>query len=109
MRFVSGILSLCILFFSCTGSPGKENDILPEKNMREVMWDLMRVDQFVNGFLTRDSLDVKQKESIRMYKQVLALHKTTREQFQKSLDYYTATPKAFQPIIDSLAQKQIYL
>ena len=58
MKFLPGILLLLIPFFSCSEKDQKK-DILPEKEMREVMWDMMRADQYVAAFLLKDSTHTK--------------------------------------------------
>ena len=50
MKLLAGILLSIISFFSCSEQEQKK-DILPEKEMREVMWDMMRADQYVASFL----------------------------------------------------------
>jgi hypothetical protein len=106
MKFLPGILFLLISFFSCS-EKGQKKDILPEKEMREVMWDMMRADQYVAAFLLKDSTHTKRDESIRLYEAILHIHKITREKFKASFDYYSSQPDLFRPIIDSLAKRKI--
>jgi hypothetical protein len=106
MKFLPGILLLLISFFSCSEKDQKK-DILPEKEMREVMWDMMRADQYVAAFLLKDSTHTKRDESIRLYEEIFYIHKITREEFKASFDYYTSRPDLFRPIIDSLAKRKI--
>ena len=106
MRIIPGILLLSGLFFSsCSEKEKKPSGILPVDKMREVMWDMVRADEYVTDFLKKDSGFNKKDESTRLYEQVFRLHKITREQFKKSLDYYGSAPDLFQPIIDSVAKK----
>lgn len=102
MKFLSGIALSTIIVFSC-GTRDKKESILPENKMRAVMWDMIRADQYVSDFLLRDSTKNKKEESEKLYEQIFYLHKITRDEFKKSLDYYSARPNLFQPIIDSLA------
>ena len=105
MKFLSGIVLSIIFVFSC-GTKDKKENILPENKMRAVMWDMIRADQYVSDFLLRDSTKNKREESEKLYEQIFYLHKITRDQFKKSLDYYSARPNLFQPIIDSLALRR---
>src|SRR3954470_1362192 len=100
MKMSPGILFLFISFFSCSEKES-EQDILPENEMREVMWDMMRADQYVSGFLT-DSTYNKKNESIKLYEQIFHIHKITQEKFKASFNYYSSRPDLFRPIIDSL-------
>ena len=106
MKLLAGILLSIISFFSCSEREQK-NDILPEKEMREVMWDMMRADQYVAAFLAKDSTHSKKDESIRLYDEIFQIHKITREQFKTSFSYYSSQPDLFRPIIDSLAKRKI--
>lgn len=101
-----GILLLGVLCFSCS-KKGGGSGILSENKMREVMWDMIRADQYVAGFLLKDSTRNKKDESIKLYENIFRIHKITRETFKKSLDYYSSQPDLFRPIIDSLAQRKI--
>lgn len=105
MKIFVGILLLLTSFISCSRKDQKKN-ILPEKEMREVMWDLMRADQYVAAFLPHDSAHNKRDQSIKLYEEIFQIHKITREQFKTSFDYYSSRPDLFQPIVDSLAQKK---
>jgi hypothetical protein len=106
MKPVACILLSIISFFSCSEREQKK-DILPEKEMREVMWDMIRADQYVAAFLSKDSTHSKRDESIRLYDEIFRIHKITREQFKTSFNYYTSQPDLFRPIIDSLAKRKI--
>lgn len=69
------------------------------------MWDMMRADQFLNDFvLNKDSNLNKTSESIRYYQEVLAVHRISAKEFQKSFSYYRSHPVLFRAIMDSLSQ-----
>jgi len=105
MKFFPGILLLLTPFFSCSENEQKK-DVLPENEMRDVMWDMMRADQYVGSFL-KDSTHSKKDQSIGLYEEVFHIHKITREQFKTSFDYYSSRPDLFRPILDSLAKRRI--
>jgi Domain of unknown function (DUF4296) len=105
MKFSFKLLFLLILFFSCSHKPQKAS-ILPEKKMKEVMWDMIRADQYVSGFLLKDSTKKKKEESVKLYEEIFHIHGITKEQFKKSLDYYSSQPDLFRPIIDSLGKRK---
>ena len=104
MKFFLSI-GFLIIGFSCT-TKEKKDTILPEPKMREVMWDMIRADQYVTDFLLRDSSKKKQDESVKLYDQIFRLHKITADEFKKSLAYYSSRPDLFSPIIDSLATRK---
>ncbi len=63
----------------------------------------MMVDEYVNYYLTEDSLE-QSRDSIRVqkYLDVLSLHKTDTIAFAKSLAYYKTNVKEFSQLVDSL-------
>jgi hypothetical protein len=105
MKMLPGII-LLICLFSCSGKHETDN-ILPEGTMREVIWDMMRADQYVAAFLVKDSTHNKKAESIKLYEEVFHIHKITRDQFKTSFDYYSSRPDLLRPILDSLAKRKI--
>ncbi len=104
MRILAFIL--LVSFFSCSEKE-KRKDILSQNQMEEVMWDLMRADQYVSGFLLKDSTHNKKNESVKLYEEIFFIHKITRDQFKTSFDYYTSRPDLFRPIIDSLSKRKV--
>lgn len=105
MKIFPGIL-LLIYLFSCS-EKRPSNDILPMDKMREIMWDMMRADQYVAAFLLKDSTHNKKAESIKLYEEIFQIHKITREQFKTSFDYYSSRPDLLRPILDSLAKRKM--
>jgi parvulin-like peptidyl-prolyl isomerase len=70
--------------------------------MKLVMWDMMKADELYMRILGKDSTARFRKENIRLYEEVLLLHKTTKGQFDSSYKYYEAHPIEFKLLIDSL-------
>ena len=106
MKKLFSIFIICLVFNCCSNKEKKDGSILSEAKMTEVMWDLMRADQFVNDFVMKDSTKNKKEESIRLYEEIFSIHHITADQFKKSQAYYQSNPLLFRPIIDSLAKKQ---
>ena len=104
MKYFPGSFLLLILLFSCARKENK--NVLPENKMREVMWDLIRADQYVADYLMRDSTRNKKDESMKLYEEIFHLHKISRDQFKRSLAYYSSQPDLLRPIIDSLAKRK---
>ena len=96
---------LSVLLISCAKKERK-GDVLSPNKMRDVMWDMIRADQYVSDLLFKDSTIKKKDESIKLYEEVFHVHKITRDEFKRSLDYYSSRPDLFRPIIDSLAKRK---
>ena len=106
MKIFFPVLIICFFCFCCSNKQEKNGPVLSEKEMTEIMWDLMRADQFVQDFVLKDSTKNKKAESIKLYEEIFLLHHTTHGQFEKSKNYYQSNPLLFRPIMDSLVKKQ---
>jgi Domain of unknown function (DUF4296) len=99
------ILAIAACITGC-GKSGKDKDILPPATMEKVIWDMVQADEFIQAFVLKDSAKVDvNAERYKLYQQVFQLHKTSKEQFKKSFDHYTAHPGENKVIFDSLATK----
>ena len=101
MRF-SYFIFLIILNFACIRNNKIPKDVIPQNQMRKIMWDLMRADAYVTDFIMKDSTRDKKAESAKLYERIFDIHSTTRETFKKSLAFYQGRPDLFKVIGDSL-------
>lgn len=99
------VLSCCLVLFSC--ALGTPKDVLDKNKMQEVLWDVAKGGEFVNGFvsfrypeLNRAALNQKVLE------EVFKIHGITKKQFDKSLEYYQRKPELFIAILDSINTRQ---
>lgn len=100
---------LAVLMVACSGKDKFPKDVLPEKQMRELMWDMIRTGEFLNGFVAnKDSSVSKTPEIEKWFSKVYQLHKTNKAQFDKSLAYYKNHPALMKNILDTLAKRQVY-
>ena len=105
--FIIGLLSA--LTFGCSDKDKLPPGVLPKKQMREVMWDMIRAGEFLHGFVFKQdsSLD-KIKLGEKWFDKVYQLHKITKTQFEKSYAYYNSRPVLMKEMLDSLAKKPAY-
>lgn len=104
---------VALLIAILTASCGKKNDIpggiMDQKKMREVLWDMMRADQFLTDYVMNiDSTASRSKKSYALYSQVLALHEINQETFRESFYYYRSHPELMKVIMDSISKKQLF-
>lgn len=100
------VLLILLLTASCSNKDKVPGNILSPIIMQEVMWDMIRADEFVSGFIWKnDSAINRQTESIQLYEKIFQIHRITKEQFQKSLIFYRAHPGFLKIIVDSLNAK----
>ena len=101
MKFFFFII-LIISNFACIRDNKVPKDIIPQNQMRKIMWDLMRADAYVSDFVMKDSTRDKKTESAKLYEKIFDIHATSQEAFKKSLVFYQNRPDLFKVISDSL-------
>lgn len=101
-------LFLFISFFSCTQDNKVPGNIIEPVRMQELIWDLFKSDAFITNFRGKpgDSAFNQLKESVLLYRQVFEIHKTNKEEFKKSLEWYQRHPVAMKRITDTLQGRQ---
>ena len=100
MMFFSGLLIAC----------GRKNKlpagVLPAEKMEDVMWDVMRTDQFLTDFVfIKDSSLNKDAVSMGYYQRIFREHAITREEFQTSFKYYQKHPALLKAVMDSISTR----
>jgi hypothetical protein len=97
------ILFISIFFAECKKRNKIPNHILSQSKMQAVMWDMIRADKFLTDFvLIKDTTLNKNRESIKLYQQVLGIHHISKEEFQQSFAFYRAHPNLLKEVLDSL-------
>lgn len=95
------IILLIFVFNACSSRPVPREVLLPEQ-MQKIVLDLIKADEFINGFVVRDTtVNIKIKRSM-LYAQVFTIHHTSREEFYKSYQYYQQHPDKHKIFFDSL-------
>ena len=97
---------ICILIISCSPKHKIPDEILDPNRMQAVLWDMLRTDQFVSNYGRRDSTSSMKDKSTRLYTEVFKINKTTKSQFEKSIDFYNLHPDLFKIVLDSLEKKK---
>jgi hypothetical protein len=99
-------LVISLVMLSCGGRDRLPGGVLSEEKMEAVMYDMMRADQFLGDFvLSQDSTLVRKDESIRLYREILALHDIDQETFRESFYYYRSRPELLRSVMDSINKK----
>jgi hypothetical protein len=93
-----------LFFAACVGKNNPPSDIIQKDSMKSVMWDMIQADQYAKLFLAKDSSKINVKEeTIKLYQQVFQIHHITKNDFEKSYQYYLAHQDLYKVIFDSLA------
>lgn len=94
------LVAVCCLFVACNKGP---KDIIPKKEMSDLMAELAIAEEYARSKVNKDSSLNEKDETIKLYTQVLELHKTSRQEFLKSFDYYLSKPEIARAMFDSLS------
>ena len=93
-----------LLFFSCKQKTKVPDTILPVDKMEKVLTDMLRADEFYNQ-KQADSATLDSFSRTNLYKAVFTLHKTNKEEFRKSLNFYESHPDLLKTVLDSMHSK----
>ncbi len=97
------IISL-ILLVSCSKTPSKNKDVLEEKVFIEVLTDIQKSQALVNS-KADTSQDIRSLRLKTYNEEVLKKHKIKKEQYNKSVEYYTSDPNKLNKILDQVVKK----
>lgn len=78
------------------------SDVLEINTMKQIVWDMVRADEYVKEHLSKDSNSLPRTLHVQQHKRVLALHKTNAEVFFKSYRYYQQNPALHKQLYDSV-------
>src|SRR4051794_21987338 len=105
MRKVFLGAALLLGLLGCGGRRGNSSGILSTEKMQAVMWDIIEADVFTDQFIRKDSAKHAATENMQLKNKIFALHKITREDYNKSYDYYLAHSDLMKVILDSMSAK----
>jgi len=97
------VFFICIiLLMGCSGKDSIPNDIIEPKPMQKIVWDMLQADEVAFQNKLKDTSIVLKTESFRLYDQVFAVHKTSREAFYKSYTYYQKHPQLYKTLMEGV-------
>ncbi len=99
------ILIISVLFYSC--KEAIPTDVIKQKKMQEILWDVLRADALSQQLVKNDSTKLLANENVRLIKRVFVIHNINQEQFDKSYSYYTKHPDIMRSILDSIATQKV--
>ena len=100
MKYLIGVFTIFI--FSCSERNTIPQDVLKPEIMQKVTWDMLQADELATQNKNADSTISLINESFRLYEQVFAVHKTTRDQYYKSYRYYQQHPSLYKSMMDGV-------
>lgn len=104
-------LAICIILFvfsACSDKKKIPKGILPREKMQMVMWDMIRAEEFLDGFVfAKDTSIDKAAESLKWYDKIYQVYGITKDEFVRSYTYYKEHPAFMKEILDSLSKKDM--
>ena len=97
--------ALLLVAVACNNEVKVPKEVLPQKKMEAVLWDMLRADEMVNLQYTKDTTINRKDSSFRLYQQIFAIHRTDAATFKKSFKYYQSRPELLKPVFDSLQKR----
>ena len=91
-------IALITVLFACNSAEELPQDILPDSTMKSIVVELSIVDAAYNIALSSPNAPKFKPELF--YEQVMLQHKTTRQQFNRSLSYYAIHTSRFQKVYE---------
>ncbi|TDH18308.1 DUF4296 domain-containing protein [Segetibacter sp. 3557_3] len=97
------LVAASLFLSSCNSQSSVPDDVLPPNQMKKIVFDLLRADEYVTSYVFKDTSFNRKQETIRMYEHVFLVHKISRDEFFKSYQYYQEHPDKHKVMFDSLA------
>ncbi|WP_126247707.1 DUF4296 domain-containing protein [Chitinophaga rhizosphaerae] len=108
-RKIAGVLFIAALMAACGEADRTPKGVLGKNEMRDILLDMNYADVFAREQMMegRSSVDIteamRDSASKTLYAQILLLHKTDRETFTKSWQFYESHPDRLEAIYKDMA------
>lgn len=99
------LLSFLILVYSCKRAAPSQ--VLDEKKMQQVLWDVYRADALSKNLSKNDSVRSVNTNANDLIQKVFKIHHISANQFKASYTYYTNHPVILKRMLDSIYAVQI--
>lgn len=105
MRKLLVVCTFISLLASCKKKSVPDGIIEPEK-MQAVFWDYIRADVYSRDFVKKEPRNNDTLENIKLQKRIFNYYHISREEFERSYDYYLNHPDLMNVLMDSINAKQ---
>lgn len=99
-------LSVWLIILSSLGSCSSKDkipkEVLNQKQMQVVLWDMLKADALTPELVKKDSTLKTVAKNVELYYKVFAVNKITRTIFEKSYAFYERNPDLMRPLLDSI-------
>ena len=102
-RFLPFII-LSFVIIACSEGKVPKN-VLSQQKMEAVLWDVLLADQTAEYYIQKDSSINALEKHAGLYQQLFQIHKISKEDFKRSLQFYEGHPQLLKPVLDSLQKR----
>jgi len=95
-------LIILITAATCVTACKSKKEIIPVKEMKFVMWDMLVADAWFGDWSMKDSTIRANKENLNLYQKVFDMHHVTKDAFYTSYKYYSSHPDEMKILMDSV-------
>ena len=93
---------ICFILFSCSGKNKVPSGIIQQKEMQNILWDVIRAQALSGEMARRDSSINEIAETQLLTGKVFEIHNITPSAFDLSYAWYTSHPEMMRIIFDSM-------
>jgi len=91
-----------LILVSCSSDKKPPSNIIAEKEMKNILWDVLRAQALAKQYAKADSTLIDSTEILKLTAKVFKVHGIESEKFDKSYDWYIKHPEVLKTIFDSL-------
>lgn len=88
--------------FSCSGKNKIPAEIIQQKEMQDILWDVIRAQALSAEMARKDSAVSEVAETKMLTQKVFEIHRITPSAFDQSYSWYTGHPEIMRIIFDSM-------
>jgi hypothetical protein len=93
---------ICFILSSCSGKNKVPAEIIQQKEMQSILWDVIRAQTLSGEIARRDSSINEIAETKLLTQKVFEIHNITPSAFDLSYAWYTSHPEVMRIIFDSM-------
>lgn len=109
MKGLLRVMLVLVLLVSCENRKELPPDVLPPKEMGDVMADIALAEAWVENYFPNKANGPRDSAIASEVDKVLAIHKVDQARFRKSYQYYKDNPIQFKDLLDTVFhQNQMY-
>src|SRR5450755_3060300 len=93
---------LSFILVSCSGKNKVPSEIIQQKEMQNILWDVIRAQALSGEIARKDSTINEVAETKMLTQKVFEIHNITSSVFDQSYAWYTSHPETMRIIFDSM-------